>query len=1037
MNLNSKQVLISAVLAGFLVSCGSSDNHTENKESKTVSVERGPVINAIVKDSSGQLAKGDGKTNKYVFDKKIQYPVIVTSGQNTFVDVDGDGVQTSNVDFKLGEIKLQSCQENITTISTYAFNQANDCSKVDEVYSNISKNTGISQEELKKLPSQQAKGSDSLILSNLIFTKLYKKTDLKNVNVDTLNNDLKILKDELGTQIQGKSSSEIEKIFVKKDNVETIKDVVEPVVGNLNKIELKDTQKFNVKKVVSGELSDYHEIGDTRIVSSDIIDGNKILIANKWHNSLNVINLATNDIKVNPIAASKTAGHNKTDASTGASESEINKVEYANNFAFINVYYNEDESSMDKDDKIVGIHKVPVNNDGTLDISKVTKTKDGENYKDFIVSNQANVVMAYDGTYLKTFLGGLTNEKSSNELELKAMAISNDDIPLVVFKENSKVYLSATAHKANNKDIELNFEPTKIIPAGTKVIALVEKTNKALQIATIDLNAKKVGNLVSINEIDGKSSYDVSPNGKFLVVGSKSSVSIVELYSGNFNVLASKEVGDARISAKFLSDNKVSYTKGNAEVEVLSFEETSDKLTQSDLIALKLQKIDNCVINNCLAYTEVRKDMDFSTTKILNDSLSVKYEPTGAIAQYLAADGKFTKPDVTTTGKLKIIGTQGSNQGERVIDLTLIGKDLKDTLVIENESIINTIVFGDKIVVATTKGLRTYSANGNKLEQVGDLVKLNGIDEIAPYGTFTNTVIHKINDNTIIGLGIKYTGDSVKSKSRGKDVDIKLYDTKIFKATVDANGVNPNVEFIDVQGGDIMNIDVSEDKKTLGVLFYPSPKFVDDTKNPGYKTSGKSSSSALLYDLTSNSIKTPKFDLIREASDTHPEEVISLNADASKLVVGDTHHGVLKVYESNGHKYKSFGAENFTGKLNHMSSTFFAGDKIIATPFKNSSFFALSLDETLTPISYPDGKGWYSKAFVEGSKVYFATSSRYAQGRVGLTQYDVSTNTTQDKEYKMFKGTTIIDLVDVDFLGTKVILTGYKEKDGYINIQDK
>lgn len=801
-------------------------------------------------------------------------------------------------------------------------------------------------------------------------------------------------------------------------------------VGNLKKVEISNSKSYPVKKVASSQLNDYFEAGDARIVSISGQD-DIVVAATKWHNSLSVIS-SDGSLKLTPYEAFKSAGHNKPDTVTGATEAEINKIAYKANNIFANIHYKQDGSF---NQNSVGIHKVKVNADGS--IAKVAKTKNGENYKDFIVSNDGSVILATDESNIISLNSNL-QETGIKEREVLAWNFSKTNKPLVVYKDGINPIFT------NNTDFsevaKLNFLPTYIADTGNSILFVEETSKKPIKIYTLSSASRAITSGVLVPEIAGKGfSYDISPNGKFLAVGYNSGLSIVELYSGKMNVLYTKEGFNGNLGVTFLSNDKIAYTNGNSNIEVASFQEKNQTLTQANLIAQKLEKITPCDINKCLPFTEVRKDMDFSKTNILG-ALNVKYEPTGDLANYIASDGKLTQPNNTISGKLKLIGTLDGKVGVREISLTLIGKDVANTIALNNESVINANVFGDKVVVATSKGFRTYKIDADKLTAIGGLVKPNGIDTIAPYGTFENTITHKIDDTTIIGLGFKYTGKSIKTKGRRGVKEIKLYDTKVFKATLGEQGIDPDVSFIDVGSNNIVNIDVSGDKKTLGVVFAPSPKYIDDPKNAGYKKANETLASAMLYDLSKNKVKTEKFNLTRDAKDKEPETIISLNHDASKIMLSESHHGVVKLYNPNGTLQKAFGDDKFTGKLNHMSANFIVDGYIIGAPFKSSSLGYIDTNKdlnTLGEVEYAGGKGWYHKAFTTENKAYFATSTRYSGGKAGLATFDLKSKKLDLKEYKIYGGTTVVDFIDADMAGDKIIFSANREKDGYINIQSK
>ena len=92
-----KTIITSAAVAALLFTgCNSSEESTTSATSTDITVERGPVLGALVLDDSGQrgVAMGNGT---YRFSEKVQYPVTVDGG---YIDTN------RNNDIDAGEVRL-------------------------------------------------------------------------------------------------------------------------------------------------------------------------------------------------------------------------------------------------------------------------------------------------------------------------------------------------------------------------------------------------------------------------------------------------------------------------------------------------------------------------------------------------------------------------------------------------------------------------------------------------------------------------------------------------------------------------------------------------------------------------------------------------------------------------------------------------------------------------------------------------------------------------------------------------------------------
>jgi hypothetical protein len=129
----------------FLIGCGGShsssnsttifSNTTVKNISNCVSVYTlGNVVNAVVADKMGHIAKYDKNNSKYCFSDKINYPISVKVLPSTFIDVDYDNVKTAN-DIKPQFNELKSYYNYIDLITDMH------AKAVDSNLSNDSNNT--------------------------------------------------------------------------------------------------------------------------------------------------------------------------------------------------------------------------------------------------------------------------------------------------------------------------------------------------------------------------------------------------------------------------------------------------------------------------------------------------------------------------------------------------------------------------------------------------------------------------------------------------------------------------------------------------------------------------------------------------------------------------------------------------------------------------------------------------------------------------------------------------------------------------------
>ena len=200
------------------------DVNSINESSNTptdVTVERGKVYDAIVKDSSEpfQLATQKDGENIYTFADTPTYPIVVTNG---WIDVDGDGKKTTK-DMSL-DIEMSSYSNEITPVTTYisAPTQEERDEKLQTLLSSVDIDK-LSGEELLKLPSEAL--IDAQIVMNAIYAEMIQNhNNNEDFNLEDLGETVSELTNlSLDPNI---SSSEraitLENYLIKESNIHTI-----------------------------------------------------------------------------------------------------------------------------------------------------------------------------------------------------------------------------------------------------------------------------------------------------------------------------------------------------------------------------------------------------------------------------------------------------------------------------------------------------------------------------------------------------------------------------------------------------------------------------------------------------------------------------------------------------------------------------------------------------------------------------------------------------------------------------------------------
>ena len=173
----------------------------------TITVERGPVFDANVTDSKGNIAKMNLGTNTYTFDLEPTYPIKAVGG---WIDVDGDGNKTVGTDVIL-DIELTSYSNLITPVTTYIGDFNKDRTKLNKLINDLN----TSESELLKKPSEA--DYKAIITQNSLY-KIMKEnntTELDDSHFDDINtsyHELEITYKQ-SYESQDKTSEELSKLF--------------------------------------------------------------------------------------------------------------------------------------------------------------------------------------------------------------------------------------------------------------------------------------------------------------------------------------------------------------------------------------------------------------------------------------------------------------------------------------------------------------------------------------------------------------------------------------------------------------------------------------------------------------------------------------------------------------------------------------------------------------------------------------------------------------------------------------------------------
>jgi hypothetical protein len=236
-------ILYSAIVASSLliVGCGDSANDVTNSLDTTdITVERGPVLNAVVVDSDGQIGEHIGN-GVYRFIEP-QYPIQSYGG---YIDMDRDSVVSAG-DIEMKQLRLRSKSGEVMTLAT----------TLDENLIDTLLGFGFSEEELSNdIPSSN---KDIAALSDEIYMYCYENniSDPADINLTqmlTLQNRIQ----ERQTLYRGSEldASELEDDLMEEldvdilnnsdlDNITT--NVMDTIINATPLAQLSDEQKYTI-----------------------------------------------------------------------------------------------------------------------------------------------------------------------------------------------------------------------------------------------------------------------------------------------------------------------------------------------------------------------------------------------------------------------------------------------------------------------------------------------------------------------------------------------------------------------------------------------------------------------------------------------------------------------------------------------------------------------------------------------------------------------------------------------------------------------
>ena len=285
---SKRNLIISGIITSILLlnGCGSGNGGSSSSNSSgttSVTVERGPVYNATVTDSSNPIQTAVQKEgeNIYVFSKVPVYPITATGG---IIDVDGNGIDEG--DIQLNQ-PLTSYSNVITPITDYLGDISSETGKTK--LKNLEDTLGIDFNDNDLINSVPSKLSTNIIvLSNTLFDTKVKgsnagsiKTkfdEFKTIADQTPDNAIKALEEQI---ISDNGITELSSIDAKKINFS------KKILLNKKLVNSNETYLFRNNNIILANTSNDY----TQFLSyGEFKDGTlKMIFANENYNMLTVL----------------------------------------------------------------------------------------------------------------------------------------------------------------------------------------------------------------------------------------------------------------------------------------------------------------------------------------------------------------------------------------------------------------------------------------------------------------------------------------------------------------------------------------------------------------------------------------------------------------------------------------------------------------------------------------------------------------------------------------------------------------------------
>ena len=204
MNTNIKKFSLSILLSLLIVGCGSSGGGNDTSTSHTppastpveiydFSVERGPVISALVVDANGNSAYNISN-GIYRFTTKPTYPIYVSDG---YIDVNRDSIINTN-DTKL-PMALSITDENISSVTVVTTLISN-----SDIKNYLMTTFNLSQNDLYLKPSESLKISaiSDIVFKYMVNNNISSISQISLVNLQTLQAEIEnlILQNQASTK---------------------------------------------------------------------------------------------------------------------------------------------------------------------------------------------------------------------------------------------------------------------------------------------------------------------------------------------------------------------------------------------------------------------------------------------------------------------------------------------------------------------------------------------------------------------------------------------------------------------------------------------------------------------------------------------------------------------------------------------------------------------------------------------------------------------------------------------------------------------